>query len=263
MKRSKHSLSHYRLTTFNMGELYPVLCEEVLPGDSFRHSSSVLLRVSPLVAPVMHPVHIQLHHWYVPLRILWDNFEDFITGSNTDLLVPVLSLDETDTAAFALAQSLGVGAEAPPGDIEVNVLPFRAYNLIWNEFYRDQDLNTPLNVRKGDSGDLPSDYAIQRPSWEKDYFTTARPYPQQGEDTEVVALQLQGLIPVKGIGKINTSYPNTAANVYETGETGTTNYPNSTSSNIDQSVAAGQFRIAQDPNNPTHPGIFADLGGGR
>ena len=68
MKRAKHSLSHYRLTSLNMGMLYPVACEEILPGDSFRQQTSVLLRVAPLVAPVMHPCHVTVQGWYVPSR---------------------------------------------------------------------------------------------------------------------------------------------------------------------------------------------------
>jgi len=79
-KRSKHSLSYYKLVTCDMGQLIPVACVEVLPGDSFRHSTSVLLRVSPLMSPVMHPVQVRLHHWFVPYRLVWAGFEQFITG---------------------------------------------------------------------------------------------------------------------------------------------------------------------------------------
>lgn len=214
MKRSKHSLSHYRLTTLNQGELYPVSCMEVLPGDSFRHQTSVLVRVSPLVAPVMHPVHIMVHHWYVPTRLLWENWEDFITGKNPALVTPTMAFNHTHTDAFRLAQSLGMGADTVPGavgNLVLNTFAFRAYNMIYNEFYRDQDLNAPLNERKGDTGDVPDDYAIRRGSWEKDYFTTSRPYPQQGSGTEVVQLSLSGEVPVRGLtvnmGTANTAYP--------------------------------------------------------
>ena len=82
MKRSKHSLSHYKLFTCNMGELVPVACVEALPGDTFQQATSALVRASPLLAPVMHPVTVRIHHWFVPLRLLWDGFEDFITGGS-------------------------------------------------------------------------------------------------------------------------------------------------------------------------------------
>ena len=80
MKRNKFSLSHYKLTTFDMGELVPLTWIEVKPGDSFQMSTSLLVRVSPLLAPVMHPVMIKVHHWFVPYRLIWDDFEKFITG---------------------------------------------------------------------------------------------------------------------------------------------------------------------------------------
>ena len=79
-KRSKHSLSHYNLLSCDMGKLVPIGMVEVLPGDSFRHATSALIRVAPLVRPVMHPVQVKIHHWFVPFRILWSDWEDFITG---------------------------------------------------------------------------------------------------------------------------------------------------------------------------------------
>ena len=80
MKRKKHSLSNYKLATLDMGKLVPVNCMEVLPGDTVQQVTSALVRVSPLLAPVMHPVSVRVHHWFVPYRLLWDGFEDFITG---------------------------------------------------------------------------------------------------------------------------------------------------------------------------------------
>lgn len=80
MKRYKHSLSHYKLTTMDMGKLVPVGCYEVLPGDSVQQATSALIRVNPLVAPVMHPVQVRIHHWFVPNRLIWEDWESFITG---------------------------------------------------------------------------------------------------------------------------------------------------------------------------------------
>ena len=84
-KRSKFSLSHYNLTTMNMGLVVPVGLTEVLPGDTIQQATSAFIRVTPLVAPVMHPVHVAIHHWYVPLRLIWDDFETFITGGEDGL----------------------------------------------------------------------------------------------------------------------------------------------------------------------------------
>lgn len=219
MKRSKHSLSHYRLTTLDMGELYPVMMEEVLPGDSFRHSSSVLVRVAPLVAPVMHPVHLMVHSWFVPARLVWDNWEPFITGSDTALVLPTVTIGAADTSAQKLAQSFGVGVDTWTTAKVLNALPFRAYNLIWNEFYRDQDLNAKLTVTTGNGPDAAGNYAVQAPSWEKDYFTTCRPFPQQGTNTEVVQLALTGTLPIRGIGKKDGTFTGTSGSARDSTQT--------------------------------------------
>ena len=80
MKRHKHSLSNYRIFSCDMGELVPIGVTEVLPGDTFQHRTSALIRLIPLISPVMHPVSLRIHSWFVPNRIIWDGWEDFITG---------------------------------------------------------------------------------------------------------------------------------------------------------------------------------------
>lgn len=263
MKRSKHSLSHYRLTTLNFGQLFPIACEEVLPGDSFRWQASCLMRVSPLAAPVMHPVDVSLHYWFVPDRILWTNFEEFMSGKfGTTVTVPVLTIGSADTAAKLMAQSLGVGAEIPSGSRVINALPFRAYNKIYNEFYRDELLTTALNERTGDTGDLPGDYAIRLCQWEKDYFTTCRPNPQQGAITESVPLNFTGgQAPVKGIGKKTGTSPLTnQTNMRETGGTTTTYAQSALLSGGAGTDSEWQGRtVGTNPNQ--FPDIYADLTG--
>lgn len=188
-----------------MGQIYPIACMEVLPGDSFRHETAALLRVSPLVAPVMHPVHVQIHHWFVPNRICWDNWEDFIANPNTVNTVPVVTLDGASSdATWNLADALGVGYTTVKTLVGLNALPFRAYNRIWNEFYRDQDLDAAVNMFTGNSGDTPGSYTLLNSRWEKDYFTTARPNPQDSTSTAVVGLQLND-IPIDGLGVINNT----------------------------------------------------------
>lgn len=175
MKRHKHNLSHYKLLTNDMGELTPVACFEVLPGDSIQQSTSLLLRVSPLVAPVMHPVVIRVHHWFVPYRLLWAGWEEFITGGpdgegGSSGAFPQFTTGSA-FAAGGLADYLGIPAGLDPDNVAVSKLPFRAYNKIFNENYRDQDLVTEVSE---DSIDL------QKVAWEKDAFTGARPWPQKG-----------------------------------------------------------------------------------
>lgn len=223
MQRSKHSLSRYHLLTMNQGQLVPVFMEEVLPGDTFRHKSSALIRVSPLVNPVMHPVHACIHHWFVPSRLLWSNWEAFITGKDPNLTVPTVQYNMTTAGANQkrLVHAFGVGADT--ATVTLSALPFRAYNRIWNEFYRDQDLNTALPNNTGNGPDTPTDYGIMAPSWEKDYFTTCRPQAQQGS-TETITVGLSGTLPVKGIGTVGRAFGQTNPSVYETGG-GNPTYP--------------------------------------
>ena len=188
MKRKKYSLSHYRLTSFNQGELVPLSLIEVLPGDTVQQKTSAMLRVSPLIRPVMHPVHVTLHHWYVPFRILWEKWEEFITQANLDsgLSFPTLTFKD-GVPSGSLADHLGVPIQSPGAEIVVSAIPFRAYHKIWNEFYRDQDLQTEISVSL-DSGntDVSAPAASpRRVNWVKDLFTTARPWEQKGDDVRI------------------------------------------------------------------------------
>ncbi len=171
--RHKHTLSHYKLLTGDMGRLYPIGLVEVLPKDTFQHSTSVFIRFSPMAAPVMHPVTVRVHHFFVPHRLTWPEsegggFEQFITGGPTGADVQKVPVEVlTDTAGdlqdyFGLPRHVGRS---------VSALPTRAFNLIYNEYYRDEDLITAR---------LATDVTVPLIAWEKDYLTMARPWPQKG-----------------------------------------------------------------------------------
>lgn len=193
-KRAKFNLSNFHNCTFKMGYLYPVNLTEVLPGDSVQLSTSVFLRLAPMVVPVMHPVYMHLSNFFVPSRILWSGFEDFITGGpdGTDSQnIPVIGLHKGNSPVGSLADAFGIPVQNI-GDnlaIYVNALPFAAYYSIWNEYFRDQDLNEPYDVASliSTAGETvnPASLPLLRPSWSKDYFTTARPWPQKGPDVSV------------------------------------------------------------------------------
>lgn len=218
MKRNKFSLSNYKLFTSNMGELIPCGLQEVLPGDTFQQSTSILLRASPLLSPVMHPVDVRVHHFFCPMRLVWTNWENFITGGPDGLnasVYPTITIGGGSGAAVgSLADYLGV----PTGvnNLAVSALPFRAYNLIWNEFFRDQDLQTALVVSTADGADTTSTGVnssgaqiaytngaalASNCAWEKDYLTSSRPWEQKGP---TVTVPLGGLAPVTGIGVRST-----------------------------------------------------------
>ena len=175
MKRSKHNLSHYNLCTFDMGEMVPVNFTEVLPGDTVQGFSSVFMRLSPQLAPVMHPVETRVHHWYVPYRILDENFPDFITGGPDGADDYVLPTINTTVTKGDPLDYMGI-PPATAAPVDVLAYPLMAYNLIYNEWYRDQDLATERAL---------TDESMARIAWGKDYFTSARPWTQKGPQVSI------------------------------------------------------------------------------
>lgn len=197
MKRSKFSLSNYKLLSCDMGELVPIGLTEVLPGDTMQQATSALIRCSPMLAPAMHPVHARIHHWFVPHRLVWEDWEDFITGGPDgmdDSVFPTVTLSDGGAAVGSLADYLGVPTNVD--DLEVSALPFRAYNLIWNEWYRDQDLQSVLPISVESGADATTSLALQFCAWEKDYFTAARPWEQKGP---AITIPLGTTAPVVGV----------------------------------------------------------------
>lgn len=198
MKRAKHSLSHYRLVTCDMGKLVPIGLMEALPGDTFQHSTSLLLRMSPMLAPVMHPVSVRVHHWFVPNRLNYTGWEDFITGgpdgTGSAVPYPTNSGSVTPTVGDIL-DYMGVptGTALPAGAL--SLLPVRAYNKIFNEFYRDEDLVTPVSA---------DGVTVQDVAWEKDYFTSARPWAQKGP-TVTLPLGTEATVRTKDTDLITTA----------------------------------------------------------
>jgi hypothetical protein len=190
-KRSKHDLSHYKLFTCNQAELVPIAVQEVLPGDTFQMSTSALVRVSPLIAPVMHPVHATIQHYFVPYRLIMDDWESFITGGETGADATTFPTITMTPTAGSLADYMGL----PLGtSIAVNALPFRAYALIYNEFFRDQDLQTALTIDTTDGADTTTSVALKDVNWAKDRFTSSKDAAQKGS---VVSLPLGTEAPIE------------------------------------------------------------------
>lgn len=235
-----------------MGQLIPLTWYETLPGDSFQQRSSILLRVTPILAPLMHPVIIRVHNFFVPLRLIWDDFEKFITGDtsgNDTTDRPYISLNSA-VSESSLHDYLGI----PPIDytgksMEVSALPFRAYSLIFNEHYRDQDLVTELTVSGGNGADSTTNTTIQTVSWEKDWASTIRGFEQRGSD---VNIPLGTTAPVVGLGYSGTTYGADGGTYYEA-DLGSRTYANTVG------TAVAGVALKGTGASGAYPDVHADL----
>lgn len=215
--RSNFDLSHEVKLSTEFGRLTPILCQEVLPSDRWIGKTELFVRLAPMLAPIMHQVNVYTHFFYVPNRIVWDNWNNFIEGKTVSGDVkgddfyqpPFLSIPVRNGSSSApesqkylkpgqLADYLGVPIYdenifngTSPSGIEVNALPFRAYQLIWNEYYRDENLQDEIDIKSGvdasqvAQGDFLEHLKIRHRAWEKDYFTSALPWPQKGPDVNI------------------------------------------------------------------------------
>jgi len=185
------NLSHERKQTMTMGPITPFFLQEVIPGDRFRVNSETFLRMAPTLAPIMHRVNVTVHYFYAPNRILWDNWKDFITGGEDGTAAPSFPTIRFNTAGDVwvtkktLFDYLGLPAvDAIPDtmEISVNALPFRMYQKIYNEYYRNQNLQTKVEEYSGDGEMFPNSSicSLRNRNWEKDYFTSCLPYAQKG-----------------------------------------------------------------------------------
>lgn len=241
IQRSVFDRSHTHKTTFDAGYLVPFYLDEVLPGDSFKISATTFARLNTPIVPFMDNLYLDTFFFYVPTRLLWKHWKNFNgeqknPGDSIDFIIPTFKNGTTFTA-----DSLGDHFGLPTGVAlnNVNCLPFRAYNLIYNEWFRDENLINSVYFDDGDGTDDIANYSLLKRCKRHDYFTSALPWPQKGESVDI---PLGQTAPVAG--------------EYHTVEAPFTFKPYS-------SYSRGIVNNAGDSvefyNSTTHTGLYADL----
>ena len=180
-------LSHDRKFSGKIGELMPINVTECVPGDKFTIKSSNITRFSPLIAPIMHRASVYCHYFFVPNRILWPNWEDFISGGEDGLSAPSFPTcaPGTTIAPGSLSDYLGLPTDNAYTSA-VSVLPFAAYQKIYNDYYRDENLITPVNDVVVDGTNAWTSFNnIRLRAWQHDYFTSALPWTQRGPEATI------------------------------------------------------------------------------
>lgn len=185
--RSVFDRSHGYKTTFNSGFLVPFYVDEVLPGDSFKLTATLFARLATPIVPFMDNLYLETFFFFVPNRLVWDNWQKFNgeqknPSDSTDFLIPTVS--GTNVQNQTLWDYFGLPTNVNKV-LKVNALPFRAYNLIFNEWFRDENLQESLKVPTGDGPDNLSDYSLVRRGKRHDYFTSCLPWPQKGPGVEI------------------------------------------------------------------------------
>lgn len=257
-KRYPHSLSNRFDCTLDMGYVYPVNWEPVLPGDTFQCSTIAQIKCNQLLAQIQSPCQVTISHAYIPDRLNWDDCQEFHTGGEDGMSVfdhPVIR--PSVVAESSLLDYLGF-SPGNYGTREFNALPVRAYSLFINHFYHDQDLMTERVIDTTSGLDTTTDLTLAPALWQKDYFSASRPFTQRGDDLTIPVSNAEDSLPILGIGKYNNTFGQSSATARETFGTAPDTYANA--SYISNDTSVGQtFYVEEDPNNSGYPYIRAEL----
>ena len=227
MKRTKFDRSHVYKTTFNSGKLIPVFVDEVLPGDTTRMSVNYFARLATPIKPIMDNIYLDWFFFFVPNRLVWEHWQNFCfeqedPDDSTDYVIPTVSATGNSKNAYigSLWDYFGLPVNTSGNLSGISALPFRGVYLIYNEWFRDENLQKSVKIQKGDANEvLNSARASEQPSWvfssgtnivpglacpprgkRHDYFTSALPWTQKGPG---VSIGLAGTAPVEGVFSIS------------------------------------------------------------
>jgi len=199
LPRSTFDRSHAHKTTFNAGDLIPFYVDEALPGDTINLKAEMFARLlSPLKQPIMDNMFMDIHYFAVPYRLVYEFWEE-MNGQQenpddpTDFLIPQVVAPGGGVAVGSLSDYMGIPVGVP--NLSFSVMWHRAYNLIWNQWYRDQNLQDSLPVATDEGPDTYTDYTIQKRAKRDDYFTRALPFPQKGPDVLLPLGSTADLVP--------------------------------------------------------------------
>lgn len=247
-KKNVFDLSHDFKFSGDMGNLIPILVNECVPGDQYTISCEAMVRFAPMLAPIMHRVDVSMHYFFVPNRILWDNWEKFIVdASDAAPVYPYIAYsDAFSDASKKFMDYMGVPPNNGGVTTNINALPFAAYQCIYNEYYRDQNLITPIDYKLIDGNNTDVKYVTMRKrAWEHDYFTASLPFAQKGNAVD---------IPIGAIENDVSVY-------YDRSALGTAPEKMEAFNNLDQSLGKVYVGNQYSQNLQGNSVLFADTSG--